>query len=162
MDKVPQVGLQDVIQLLINLELAMGEFYQTCSRRWPEDGPFWKAICEQELQHAAYLRKLSDSIAAQPETFALGRNVNHFAINTVISGIKKNTELVKSNALTKIKTLYVSRDMENSALESRLDQLVKTADIGFLEVTRKILVQTQNHKNALLAKIAEVHPNNPV
>ena len=159
MHKVNSGNLQDIVKLLIELELAMGEFYETCSLRWPEDENFWKNIGGQELQHADYLQKMSDIISTGSEKFMLGRKVNPLAINTVVSGTKRNRELVTSNTLTKIKTLYVARDMENSALESRLDQIVKTDDLEFLELAGKILLQTQNHKNTLNNKIAELHTN---
>jgi len=147
--------LQDTLKILIVLEVTMGEFYQTCSAIWPEDAHFWRDIGAQELQHATYLKKMSDLIATSPDKFVLGRTFNPLAINTVVAGIKQNIELIKSNALTKVKTLYVARDMEASALESRLDEIVKTDDLGFLEFARKIHVQTQKHKNSLNAKIAE-------
>ena len=159
MHKVNSVNFQDIIKMLVNLELAMGAFYAACSNTWPEDENFWGTICTQELQHAEYLRKMSDIISKSPDKFMLGRNFNPLAINTVVSGIKINSELVTSHTLPKIKALYVARDMENSALESRLDQLVKTDDLGFLELAGRILLQTQNHKNALNNKIAEFNQN---
>jgi hypothetical protein len=78
------------------------------------------------------------------------------AINTIITGIKKNIELVKANALSKFKTLYIARDVEESALESKIDEIVKTDDLGFLEITKKIVLQTKNHKEHFDKKIAEL------
>lgn len=158
MNQVNLEKLQDTLKILINLELTMGEFYKTCSRTWPEDEKFWKGIGQQELQHAKYLEKMSDMISTSPDKFVLGRNFNPLAINTVVSGIKKNMELIKSNALTKVKTLYLARDMEESALESKFDEIVKTEDLGFLEFASKIQVQTQKHKEALNTKILELNP----
>jgi len=158
MNHVNLEKLQGTLKILINLELTMGEFYKTCSTIWPEDENFWKGIGEQELQHAQYLQKMSDMISTSPDKFVLGRTFNPLAINTVVSGIKENIELIKSNALTKVKTLYVARDMEESALESRLDEIVKTEDLGFLEFARKIHLQTQQHKESFNNKISALHP----
>lgn len=156
MHQVALEKLQDTLKILITLELTMGEFYTTCAATWPEDGSFWRDTGGQELQHATYLQKMSDLIATSPDKFVLGRTFNPLAIHTVIAGIKKNIELIKSNALTKVKTLYLARDMEESALESRLDEIVKTEDLGFLEFARKIHLQTQKHKNSFNAKISEL------
>ena len=158
MNQVNLQKLQETLKILINLELTMGEFYKTCSMVWPEDQNFWKGIREQEFQHAKYLEKMSDMIATSPDKFLLGRNFNPFAINTVVSGINKNIEFIKSNAFTKIKALYLARDMEESALESKLDEIVKTEDLGFLEFVSKIHVQTQKHKEAFNNKISELNP----
>ena len=158
MNQVNLEKLQDTLKILISLELTMGEFYKICSTTWSEDENFWKGIGEQELQHAKYLQKMSDMISTSPDKFVLGRNFNPLAINTVVSGMKKNIELIKSNALTKVKALYLARDMEESALESKLDEIVKTEDLGFLEFARKIHVQTQKHKEAFNNKISELNP----
>ena len=158
MNQVNLEKLQDTLKILISLELIMGEFYKTCATTWPEDENFWKGIGEQELQHAKYLQKMSDMISTSPDKFVLGRKFNPLAINTVVSGMKQNIELIKSNALTKVKALYLARDMEESALESKLDEIVKTEDLGFLEFVRKILLQTQKHKNELNNKISALHP----
>ena len=158
MNQVNLEKLQDTLKILIRLELTMGEFYQTCSTTWPEDENFWKGIGEQELHHAKYLKKLSAMISTSPDKFVLGRNFNPLAINTVVSGIKKNIELIKLNALTKVKALYLARDMEESALESKLDAIVKTEDLGFLEFASKIHIQTQKHKEAFNNKISELNP----
>ena len=152
------LNVEDTLKVLIHLELTMGQFYETCSKAWPEDGNFWENICGQELQHAKYLQKMSDIISANPGKFMVGRNFNHNAIKTVVSGIKKNIELVKSNILTEIKALYLARDLEKTALESSLDKIVKTDDLEFLEFARKISAQTQKHKNALNEKISKLNP----
>jgi len=157
MNQVNLEKLQETFKLLIKLELAMGEFYKTCSLTWSEDENFWKSIGEQELQHAKYLQKMSDMISTSPDKFVLGRTFNPLAINTVVSGIKKNIELIKSNTITKVKALYLARDIEESALESRLDEIVKTEDLGFLEFARKIHLQTQKHKNSFNNKISELN-----
>lgn len=158
MNHVTLEKLQETLKNLINLELTMGEFYKACSTTWPEDAHFWGDIGKQELQHAKYLEKMADMISASPNKFVLGRTFNPLAINTVVSGIKKNIELIKAHVLTKVKTLYLARDMEESALESKLDELVKTEDLGFLEFASKIHEQTQKHKSAFDNKISELHP----
>jgi hypothetical protein len=158
MNQVNLEKLQDTLKILISLELIMGEFYKTCATTWPEDENFWKSIGEQELQHTKYLQKMSDMISNSPDKFVLGRNFNPLAINTVVSGMKKNIELIKYNALTKVKALYLARDLEESALESKLDEIVKTEDLGFLEFASKIHVQTQKHKEAFNNKISELNP----
>lgn len=150
--------LQDTLKILIDLELIMGEFYKTCGTRWPEDENFWNGIVEQELQHAQYLQEMSHMISNHPDQFALGRAFNPLAVKTVVSGIKKNIELIKAHDLTKVKTLYVARDMEVSALESKLDEIVKAEHLGFHELADKIHLQTQKHKEAFDNKISELKP----
>jgi hypothetical protein len=148
--------LQKTFEILVDLELTMGEFYKICAEKWPEDNFFWTVIYKQEYEHAAFIKKLSGMVSSSPEKFILGRSFNPVAINTIISGIKKNIELVKANALSMLKTLYIASDIEQSALESKIDEIVKTDDLGFLEITKKIVLQTKNHKEHFDKKIAEL------
>ncbi len=154
MNKVNLVKLRDTLSVLVDLELTIGEFYKTCAGKWPEDEPFWADVYKQEHQHAKYIEKMSNMISTSPDKFMLGRNFNPVAINTIISGIRKNIELVKTNALPKIKTLYIASDIEKSALESKIDEIVKTDDLGFLELAREIVLQTEKHREQFNNRIA--------
>jgi hypothetical protein len=148
--------LQATFEILVDLELTMGEFYKICAEKWPEDKIFWTEIYKQEYEHAALIKKLSRIISSSPEKFILGRSFNPVAINTIITGIRKNIELVKANALSKFKTLYIASDIEESALESKIGEIVKTDDLGFLEITKSIVSQTKTHKEHFAKKIAEL------
>jgi hypothetical protein len=159
MNKVNLIKLQDALRVHIDLELTIAEFYKTCAENWPEDGAFWTDVSKQELQHAEYIEKMSNMISNRPDNFILGRSFNPVAINTIISGIKKNIDLVKADVLTQIKVLYIASDIEKSALESKIDEIVKTDDLGFLELVREIVLQTEKHREQFNNKIAMMEAN---
>lgn len=154
MNKVNLLKLQGALRIHIDLELTIAEFYKTCAEKWPEESAFWMDVSKQEIQHANYIEKMSNMISNGPDKFMLGRSCNPVAINTIISGIKKNLELVKADALTQIKALYIASDIEKSALESKIDEIVKTDDLGFLELVREIVLQTEKHREQFNNKIA--------
>jgi hypothetical protein len=52
-----------------------------------------------------------------------------------------------------------SKNIERSALESNVDEIVKTDGLGFLEITQKIVSQTKRHKEHFDKKIAELKPS---
>lgn len=160
MEKVTPAKLQDALKVLADLELTMGEFYKTCADTWPEDRAFWITIYRQEQQHAHYIEKMSSLIADSPEKFMLGKRCNPAAINTVISGIRKNIELVKANALTKIKTLYIACDLEKSALENKIDEIVTTGDPGFMALAQEIVAQTKHHREQFTNRRALIGAHN--
>lgn len=154
MNKVNLPKLQDALRVHIDLELTIAEFYKTCAEKWPEDGAFWMDVSKQELQHAKYIEQMSNIISNRLDKFALGRSCNPVAINTIISGIKKNIDLVKADSLTQIKALYIASDIEKSALESKIDEIVKTGDLECLELVREIVLQTEKHREQFNDKIA--------
>lgn len=156
MNNVCLKKLLDTLKLLAELELTIGEFYKTCAEKWSEDEAFWTDIYKQEYQHARYMGEMSDMIASNPDEFVQGRNFNPAAINTFILGIRKNIELVKSNKITKTKALHIASDIEKSALENTISEIVKTNDLGFLKFERKIFLETEKHKERFDNRIAKL------
>ena len=112
--------LTDTLGVLVDLELTISEFYKTCAEKWVDDGVFWTEIYQQE--HADNIKKMSEMISRSPDKFMLGRHCNPVAINTIISGIRKNIDLVKANTLSQIKALCIASDIEQSALESKVEE----------------------------------------
>ena len=154
MNKVNLVKFLDTFRVHIDLELTIAEFYKTCAEKWPEDRAFWTDVSKQEIQHANYIEKMSNMISNSPDKFMLGRSCNPVAVSTIISGIKKNIELVKADKLSQIKALYIASDIEKSALESKIDEIVKTDDLGFLELVREVVLQTEKHREQFNNRIA--------
>ena len=150
------VKLKDTFRVLVDLELTIGDYYKTCAEKWPQDEVSWTEIYKQEQEHAESIEKMSEMISKSPDKFILGRSFNPVAIGTIISGIRKNSELVNANALSKLKALSIASDIENSALESKVDEIVKTDDLAFLEITKRIVLQTRKHKEHFDKKIAEL------
>ncbi len=149
--------LLKVMEEMVGLELALANLYQTCGEVFPEDHHFWLAIKHQEELHADSIRKMIVLVSARPQDFEPGRTFNATAIGTIKKGIQEHVEALKRRQISRIHMLMIARDIEGSVLEAHYRDIVKTANVQFVELIDRIDHQTMEHKNLLIKKIALVN-----
>jgi len=144
-----------MVQLMAETEITIAEFYDTCARVWKEDADFWKAIAHEERKHADNLYRMKNIILQKPERFEKGRIFNPAAIKTTISYIQNNRQKIEQGAIEKNKALFIARDIEQSLMEQKYPDILKTDDIEYRSLIEEIHSQTVSHKNHFDNKIAE-------
>ena len=149
-------GLQEMLSCLRELESSIGEYYKACSERWPRLEDFWLFLHGQELLHAEYVEQISRMVSLRPKNFMLGRPVNPAAVRTIRSGILDNITRIRRDRLYLIQALAIAVDLEQSALEQRLTDIVKSEDFEFEFLAKKITAQTERHR-ALVREELQKH-----
>jgi hypothetical protein len=81
------------------------------------------------------------------------------AINRAISGVKKHTHRLKSGEINRKQCLFISRDTEQSILESKYAEVLKTKNVEYQALISEITSQTERHKELLAKKIEEISEN---
>jgi hypothetical protein len=145
--------ITSVLEAMGQYELTLSDFYKQCAAIWPEDQSFWQNLAYAEIQHAENIQKMREIIKIKQERFEAGRPFNAIALNTAMAGVKDNTGRLTSGAFSCEKMLIMARDIEQSILESHYAEIVKTADLEYQSLIRKILSQTYEHKNIIQGKI---------
>lgn len=148
--------IQQVLKLMGEAELAMAELYQTCADAWPEDNGFWKKLAAGECEHSANMRRMGEIIALKFDRFQLNRPINPVGIRTFISGIRSNIDRVKSGAIPKRNMLFIARDIENSILEIKYNELVRSDDVEFNTLIKRIVDETHSHLRMMGDQIAKL------
>ncbi len=143
----------DVLKALEEAELAVGELYRTCAHVWEEDKVFWLKIEAEEMKHARGINKLADILHNKTEQFEVGRSFNPVAINTFIKGIQANIKRLQSGGIPKNNMLFIARDIEQSIIEFRYAEVVKTNDVQYNTLVEKIVSDTVSHKTRIDEKI---------
>ncbi len=143
------------LEMMAEFELIISEFYQCAGDLWKEEHEFWTGLAQAEISHAAYIRKMARIVNKKPLEFETGRPLTTAAISTAISGVRKNIERLKNGELTKKHTLFISRDIEDSILESKYTEIVKTKDMEYQTLISEVALQTETHKKLLITKIHE-------
>jgi len=138
------------------LELAIGELYQTCGQLWPEHKKFWMDMGQAEFKHADDIGRMSKIISERPENFELGRSFSPNAIKTFISGVKSNIQRLKKKESSEINALFMARDIEQSYLESKYVEITKTEDKEFRSLTSGIYSDTVLHRDYLNKRIRDL------
>ena len=149
------MNILKTLELMAELELIISEFYKCAGDLWKEESEFWAGLAQAEVSHAEYIRKMAGILNKKPQEFELGRPLNIVAINTAISGVRNNIQRLKNGEFNKKQTLFISRDTEQSMLESKYTEILKTKNIEYQQLISEIVLQTEAHKKFLFKKIEE-------
>ena len=147
-------SILDELKGMAECELTLAEFYRTCAQIWEEDKEFWLTLERQENIHAQNIDRMAEIISKKHERFESYRAFNPAAMKTMISGIENNIRRLKSGEISKNNVLFIARDIEQSLIEAKYHEIVKTNDIEYQNLVKKIVSQTVVHKGMIDKKIA--------
>lgn len=143
------------MEMMAQLELEISELYKACGEVWCQEAELWSAIARAEVEHAKNITKMIQILKEKPQTFAIGRPITTIAINTAIAGVKTNVGRLRKGELTRRQALFILRDVEQSLLESKYTEILKTYDLEYNDLVKEIMAQTEGHKKMLSRKIEE-------
>ncbi len=145
----------DALKVMKEFELTVAEFYRTCHSLWPEDEALWKNLEQAEIRHAETADKMISILSERPNFFEPNRLFNPTAIRTSISGIRGDIERLKKREIPKDKILFIARDLEQSAIESKYFEIVKGGDVEFQDMMEELRIDTMAHRDELNKRIEE-------
>ncbi len=146
-------GILDILVHMEETELAVSELYALCANTWPLDSQFWKELSDEELEHKANIDTMRRIVSTKAEHFEKGRPFNIFAIQTMITGIRSNIEKLKKGELRENHAISIARDIEQSLIEFRYSEIVKTNDVEYNTLVERIIKDTAQHKIKIERKI---------
>jgi hypothetical protein len=146
-------GILDTLVHMKETEQVVAEFYRLCADTWPADLQFWTELFKEELEHENNIATMYRIVSDKPEHFEKGRPFNNFAVQTMITGVRNNIEKLKKGEIREDKAIMIARDIEQSFIEFRYSEIVKTADIGYDKLVQKIVKETAQHKMKIDIKI---------
>jgi hypothetical protein len=145
-----------VMGMMADLELKVSEFYRECGDQWPQDKEFWSALEKDEVSHSGSLRKIADMFLARPERFEAHRPYNTASVSLALAGVQSHLQKLKQGQIQAGNILFVARDLEQSLLETKPEEVLKTNEGECAAVLREITSQTQAHKSRLQRRIGEL------
>jgi hypothetical protein len=151
-------NLEVVLNRMAEYESALAELYRTCSQIWPDNKYFWILMERGEVKHTQFIHKIKKIVKEKPEAFESGRPFKPAALQVSISGVLWNLQRVKNKEITEENMLFISRDIEQSYLESQFGEIVKTSETEFQSLMNEILSETLAHREFLNDKIKEGQP----
>lgn len=148
--------ITNVLEIMKLYELALSDFYKQCADVWKEDREFWDGMSHAEIQHAENIQKMREILTNKRGSFEVGRPFNLVVLRTALAGANENRNRLKEGALSREKVLVLARDIEQSILESRYAEIVKTNDVEYQSLIKKIVSQTSDHKRMMQKKIDDL------
>lgn len=149
------MNILEALKLMREHELIIAELYRTCSILWLVDEVFWTDMEQAEMKHAQNIDKMANIVSGRPENFKPDHPFKLAAIQTSISWIKRNIERVKKREIDMDKMLFIARDIEQSILENKYFEILRTDDIAFQSFINEIILDTMAHHEGLNMKIKE-------
>ena len=148
--------LLGLLKEMAKCEMTIAEFYHTCADIWGEDKEFWLNLEQQEKNHAQNINKMAELISEKHEHFEFHRPFNPIAMKTIISGIEDNINLLKDRRFSKENILFIALNIEQSLIEARYSEIVKTKDLEYRKLVEEVVNQTAEHKGLIENAIAKI------
>ena len=107
----------------------MANSYGLCGEPAGNGPEFWAALAQEERGHAETIRRLAAILAERLRTGEISRSDQH-------------------------RLLSLARDVEQSVLEAKWNEIVKTADAEFRVLIQAVVSETIAHKAKIAARLA--------
>ena len=147
--------LLETLKTMGELELSVAQFYQTCGELWPEHHEFWTDMKYAEMKHADNVARMARILEERPENFQTGRFIVPTTVKMFIADIQSKIERLKSQEVDEKKGLSLGLGFEQSYLESKYAEIVRTDDHEFKSLVREINADTVFHREYLSGKLRE-------
>ena len=157
MQPVAHALIIETLKTMARVERTIATLYSLCAEGTEESRAFWRHLVQEELGHAAAVQRMADIVAERPDQFQPNRAFTVAAVHTILTYVESLIQRVGSTALPRTDQhhlLCLARDMEQSLLESKAGEIVKTTDEGFLSLSRTIVTESVEHKRAIIRRLA--------
>ncbi|MGO9572202.1 MAG: hypothetical protein ACLP5H_32190 [Desulfomonilaceae bacterium] len=73
--------LVETMQMMVQVEKTVADFYKACAESFPHSHGFWVHLAEEEYRHAEAIDRLAKAAAAKPEDFEPGKVAGRSSAN---------------------------------------------------------------------------------
>ena len=153
---VENPNILELLKAMEMYELWMAELYKAAGDFWEEDIEFFKGMESGEVKHFNFIKMMADIYKDNPDDFEIGRPIKVPAISSMIENIKSEVHRLKTGELSKPKFLYMARLLEETILERKYNEVLKTSIIEYQKLVKEIVADTYIHKNQLEDRIGEL------
>jgi hypothetical protein len=147
----------ETMKVLEHLELALASFYGLCGESAANGLHFWATLAREERQHAETIRRIAAILAERPDRFEPNRTFHVTAIQTFRAYVESLAERLRTGEISRSDQhhlLSLARDVEQSVLEGKWNEIVKTADGEFQALIQAVVSETMAHKAKIVARLA--------
>ncbi len=157
MERHTIAGTQETLKALERLELSMASFYGLCAERTATGQEFWAALAREEDGHAAAVRRMAAILAERPDRFEPNRAFQVPAVRTFIAYVESLAQRLRTGEISQAdqhRLLTLARDLEQSVIEGKWNEIVKTTDAECRALLRGIVSETREHQARIAARLA--------
>lgn len=157
MQRYELAGTLEMLKAQERLELALARFYSLCDEPAAAGPEFWATLAREEGRHAEAIRRMEAMLAERPDRFEPNRRFHVTAIQTFLAYVESLAEHIRTGEISRSdqhRLLSLARDLEQSVLEGKWNEIVKTADAEFQAAAQAVVSETLDHKAKITARLA--------
>ena len=147
--------MQDLVDLFIQMERAMRDYYAVCVQKLPHYEASWNMLIAEEEKHAQMFEGIKECLKKDINSWTRGKfrpGALQIAVNDVQA---RRQEFLDGKIAPKFALSFIS-DVEKSFLESCLADAFKCVDPTVQAQVTRIQSETKSHRK-LLQDILQEH-----
>ncbi|NIM90218.1 MAG: hypothetical protein GTO17_04640 [Candidatus Aminicenantes bacterium] len=137
-----------LLDLLREVESALGDFYSRCAFFFPEDESLWEELKSDEIKHAGQVEELTIIFNEKKDRFRLGE-FNPEPLKTFLEDIEDQRDSLEKGELTRDNALFVARDYEDNLVENKFLRAIESEEPEFIRLTEQIEQEETEHLEEL-------------
>jgi len=145
----------EAMDLMVQAEMAVADFYLGCLECFPENAPFWSLLAKEELAHADIITKLAELVRIQPDEFTIGNSIPLTAINSFMARIRSDVDKVRQGELTEKDAFLIAYHIENTVIELSYVEVINTNNQTYLSLMNDVLADTMKHKKRVVKGLSQ-------
>lgn len=143
----------ETMQVMVQAEKTVGDFYKACSESFGHDKEFWIHLAEEEYFHAEVIDRLSKSIAAKPHDFEPGKMSPGEALQSFAKKVRSYLATLSSGGFTEAQALFTAHLIESTFAEHKYTEAIRTSNVQYLTELKKLTEDEANHKALISRKM---------
>lgn len=150
--------VQNILRVLAGLEQLeknVAQLYELAAQKWPVDADIWTGLSGDEIKHADCLKSMAAILEKNPGYFEAGRPINIAAVNSSMAWISKAIDDITADKFDYRKMIFFARDIEQSILESKYSEILKTNNAEYNKLAKQVVGETVSHKKKIDDLIAK-------
>lgn len=141
------------LELLMQVEAAMANYYTACSETWSEQSGLWMNLAIEEERHEKIISDLVKIIRAHPDQFQTRLNIESSAVESFIASINEKVPDLRHGKVTLKGALEFALGMEESIIEARFFDLVASNNSRFMEFTDTMASDLEKHRWKIIEEL---------
>lgn len=145
----------ELLSLMSEVEKSVGLFYKSCSDIFQDESEFWSILSREEFLHADICQHLAKMVKQKPHEFKRGDVFPISAARTFISRLHADQHKLMAGTFGMEQALLSAYLTEQTVLESRYMNVVKTENTKCLEALENLVTATSQHREKIKGKMDE-------
>jgi hypothetical protein len=143
-----------ILMLMHELENALVDLYEVFEEKFPEHTGLWRALVQEEQEHAEAVRTLY-KLTYKGESYFDEGKIKPAAIQAIIDHVKGICDFAKQGKYNALQALSITYDIESALIAKDMFKCFEVSE-KFADLLKYLQVGSQNHAQLAKAELAKL------